>query len=141
MKAGTRQYLSDSWNVLDIVNLSLFVYSILSRMNVLYRCLPLLREIEVISARADPWDDNMESDPAGNHGNFVAMHDVAQHFQIITFLNAFNSILTWIKLFKFLNYFPDMRILTTTLKIAGKPRRLPPPSTAPLPLPFPLPFH
>eukprot|EP01046_Picozoa_sp_COSAG06_P071887 COSAG06_NODE_20774_length_782_cov_0.808199_2_plen_86_part_01 len=34
---------------------------------------------------------------------------------------AFNAVLTWIKIFKFLNYYPNMQILTKTLGVAAKP--------------------
>jgi hypothetical protein len=38
-----------------------------------------------------------------------------------TYVNAVNATLSWIKIFKYLNFFPNMRILTSTLKVAARP--------------------
>eukprot|EP01052_Picozoa_sp_SAG31_P001714 SAG31_NODE_58_length_29669_cov_20.244978_5_plen_138_part_00 len=36
-------------------------------------------------------------------------------------VNAMNAMLLWVKVFKFLNYFPNLQILTTTLAHATQP--------------------
>ena len=42
-------------------------------------------------------------------------------YRVSMWLNAVNAMLTWVKVFKFLDYFPNLKILTVTLGYAMRP--------------------
>lgn len=62
--------------------------------------------------RADPWTDE----------NYVGFYRVAYWTNSIQrYAYALNTVLTWLKCFKFLAYFPSMEILTRTMSYASGP--------------------
>lgn len=62
--------------------------------------------------RNDPWSD----------ANYVGFYRVSYWTNSIQrYAYAMNTVLTWLKCFKFLAYFPSMEILTRTMKYASRP--------------------
>ena len=60
-------------------------------------------------------------DPYLNDNDHVPMYSLGFYYRIAMWMNAVNSMLTWVKMFKFLNYFPQLQILTSTMKFAALP--------------------
>ena len=65
----------------------------------------------------------LKTAPGGLYGSneYIKLQSVSFWFAEQQHIMAFNAILTWIKVFKFLEYNPNMSILTTTLLKAGGP--------------------
>lgn len=148
---GFHAYAGDFWNLLDCVNYVMFAreccnapllpllplfplrflaqcvscafrsqnvaiaVSIMLRIIMIPRTDAAVAQIESTTLLEDPWESLVDS------SNFINLYRLSFYNQIGTYINAFNSVLTWIKLFKYLNFFPDMRILTATLKVAAVP--------------------
>ena len=52
---------------------------------------------------------------AGLSATYINMHSICEWYAIQYYLTAFNCVLTWMKLFKFLTFFPALSILSRTL--------------------------
>eukprot|EP01052_Picozoa_sp_SAG31_P014352 SAG31_NODE_888_length_11219_cov_5.584712_10_plen_251_part_00 len=53
-------------------------------------------------------------------GEYVSFYWVAGFFGASFYLHAFSAVLSWIKLFKFFTFFPEMYIFTKTLSLSTK---------------------
>ena len=105
-------YFSDMWESLDWINYLLFFGVLAIRIRNDSIVTDRLASIELLSTVDDPYaDDN----------DHVPMYTLGFYYRVAMWLNAVNSMLTWLKIFKFLNYFPQLQILTSTMKFAALP--------------------
>jgi hypothetical protein len=110
---GWKVYTSNGWEILDWINYIMFIGFVGIRLGILESMqvekLGLIRKLGELD---DPYQDD---------SHFVEMYTVSFWTSMATYCNALNALFTWVKLFKFLNYFPNMRILTQTLLMAASP--------------------
>merc|ERR1711865_253582 len=92
---GFCAYFSDGWNLLDMLNLIIFVIVIFMRI---YGMLEIER---------------MNVNPGSKA--YLNLQDVAFIIQQERNLNAINGVLCWFKVFKYLEIFPKLAMLTNTL--------------------------
>ena len=81
MRTAIGEYFDDNWNLLDVLNLSIFVYTITARIQILSDSIGIFDRVSALKEQTDPWDDT-------NHVNFIPMYEIAQSFQFITFLKS-----------------------------------------------------
>ena len=107
---ATLVYCADGWRVLDMFNYIFFFVTFLIRL----RLNPLMtqaeEDIEAIN-RTTPYADD----------SYVLFYQATFWATLLTYAYAVNAVLTWLKVFKFLSYFPSMQILTRTLGYASGP--------------------
>ena len=101
-------FLRDPWNTVDTLNYVLFTCSILFRVEA------LLYDIPKIQTQLEALD---ETNRYSTHVDFsvYSWRDGIQNN-----INAFNAILTWMKIFKYLEVIPEFKLLTDTLSKAAK---------------------
>ena len=109
---AVKGYFRDGWNYCDVLNYLLFFLSISLRIYGYLLVGPVLAKQEALKTA-----------PGGLYGSneYIKLQSVSFWFAEQQHIMAFNAILTWIKVFKFLEYNPNMSILTTTLLKAGGP--------------------
>jgi hypothetical protein len=106
--ASVRFYYQTEWNNLDSLNYFLLLCSFCCRVyswTLMGDQTKLVEELD----REDPFADK----------NYVNFYTVALFFGISFYINSLSAILTWIKLFKFLSFFPQMSIFTKTLSLSA----------------------
>jgi hypothetical protein len=101
------------WAILDWVNYTLFAFAFAIRIFIVRGQIKIA--VDGLVAH------NTMDDPWGEESEFVHFYSIGYWIRVTMYANAFNASLTWIKLFKYLNYFPNMRIMTSTLKVAIRP--------------------
>jgi hypothetical protein len=101
------------WAILDWVNYALFAVAFVIRIFIVRG--------QIKTAVAGLEVNNLLNDPWGEESEFVHFYSIGYWIRVTMYANAFNATLTWIKLFKYLNYFPNMQIMTSTLKNAIGP--------------------
>ena len=109
LKAAKRYYYQTEWNNLDSFNYFLLVGSFSCR---LYSWGLMAGQVDSVKAlsRDDPFADE----------NYINFYTIALYFSASFYVNAFSAILTWIKLFKFLSFFPEMSIFTKTVSLSAQ---------------------
>lgn len=101
-----RTFYSNKWNLVDSLNYVLFVWAMS------YRIHSLDLVPDVISQINDLNSDTM-------HMKYINFSELAYSDQKQYNINAFNAVLTWIKIFKYLDFYPPMLVLTNTLSRAA----------------------
>ena len=112
VRVANRVYMSDIWRVLDIINYALFILTGILRL----RLHSLSQESEELVKELPAGEGVWELDSA-----YINFYRVALLESYVTYINSFNAALTWMKIFKYLNFFPNMQILTRTLAVAAMP--------------------
>jgi hypothetical protein len=102
-------YFQGEWNTLDSVNYSLLAFSFVLRMWS-WSLMPEMREKVASLDRQEPYA----------LAGYINTFWVSSTFQFSFYINAFSSILTWLKLFKFLSFFPEMSIFTKTVTLSAQ---------------------
>eukprot|EP01052_Picozoa_sp_SAG31_P017845 SAG31_NODE_1239_length_9169_cov_18.922492_9_plen_186_part_00 len=115
VRYGAREYIRDTWNLLDCFNYFLFLSYILLRVAMISGINEAVAKIEATATFLDPWESREDG------MNYINIYRLSFFNQIGTYINAFNSVFVWIKVFKYVNVFPSMRILTATLRVAFAP--------------------
>ena len=105
-------YWRDMWNWLDWVNFTFFIIVFFIRVICDSMVNERLESISELSNIEDPWADE---------DLHLPMYRLGFLYRAAMWLNAVNAMLTWLKVFKFLNYFPNLQILTATLGHAAWP--------------------
>jgi len=105
-----RGYFRDGWNYIDVVNYSLFFLSISLRIYGYMLVGPVIEKRESLRTA--------EGGLYGS-GEYIKLQTVSFWFAEQQHIMAFNAILTWLKVFKFLDYHPSMSVLTVTLAKAS----------------------
>ena len=108
LSASVRCYYQMDWNNLDSLNYFLLFSSFCCRV---YSWSLMDEHIEMVAKldRGDPFADE----------NYINMFTIALFFGISFYINSLSAILTWIKLFKYLSFFPQMSIFTRTLSLSA----------------------
>ena len=108
LRAGLRVYMTNGWRVLDTVNYCLFLFTCLSRfvLNALTKTCET--EVAALSRMNTDADTGLVTTPWDDDSKFVRFYGVAFWTTNITYAFAFNAVLTWIKIFKYLNYYPNI---------------------------------
>lgn len=106
--ASVRFYYQTEWNNLDSFNYFLLLCSFCARV---YSWSLMGSQTELVEQlnREDPYADE----------NYINFFDTALYFGISFYINSLSAILTWIKLFKFLSFFPQMSIFTKTVALSA----------------------
>ena len=105
-------YFSEAHTPLDWINYLLFFGVLVIRM----------RNDSIVTDRLVSIGELSEmDDPYLNDNDHVPMYSLGFYYRIAMWMNAVNSMLTWVKMFKFLNYFPQLQILTSTMMYAALP--------------------
>ena len=106
---GVRDFFRDAWHYVELTNLTIFILSFALRMKVIFGQVPGVVE-------------NVDAIPLGAvYTTYVHFHSLGYWMALQAYTNAFNAVLTWIKVFKYLNVFPQFTLLTRTLSIAATP--------------------
>ena len=107
---AVRGYFRDGWNYIDVINYGLFFLSISLRIYGYTLVGPVIDQRE-----------RLKSAEGGLYGSgeYIKLHTVMFWFAEQQHIMAFNAILTWLKVFKFLEYHPSMSVLTVTLTKAS----------------------
>ena len=113
LAVALHQYLN-AWNIIDIVNYTLFSVTIAIRAKTLTMVPAIAEQIRALSPEGPGGE-------AAEFGSFVSFYSLAYLHEQTYLVNAFNAILTWLKVFKFLQVFPAMSILLMTLGRASRP--------------------
>ena len=100
-----RIFVRDKWNFLDFVNYMLFMVSLVCRIRAL-NAVPFIQE-EISGLNVDTM-----------HMKYINFSGLGYWDRMQANITAFNAILTWIKLFKYLDFFPSMLMLINTLSRA-----------------------
>ena len=114
LRCSVRYYYSTEWNSLDSFNYLLLTGSFCAR---LYSW-SMMADMRTSIENLDRQNCVTATGPTPCRfldENYINFYRVAFYFGISFFVNAFSAMLTWIKLFKFLNFFPEMSIFTKTL--------------------------
>ena len=106
--AAVRFYYQTDWNNLDSLNYFLLFSSFCCRVYS-WSLMDEHRELVAKLDRVDPFADE----------NYINMFTVALYFGLSFYINSLSAILTWIKLFKYLSFFPQMSIFTRTLTLSA----------------------
>ena len=109
MRCSTEFYFQGEWNNIDSINYTMLLVSFILRMWS-WSLMPGVKEQVANLDRESPYDD----------ANYINTYMIASTFQLSFYINAFSSILTWLKLFKFLNFFPEMSIFTKTVALSAQ---------------------
>jgi hypothetical protein len=102
-------YFQGEWNNIDSINYSMLLFSFALRMWS-WSLMPDMRAQVAALDREAPYDQ----------ANYINTYTISSTFQFSFYVNAFSSILTWLKLFKFLNFFPEMSIFTKTVSLSAQ---------------------
>ena len=102
-------YFQTEWNGIDSVNYTMLTFSFVLRVWS-WSLMPAMREQIQELDRANPYAAS----------NYINTFFLSSAFQFSFYVNAFSSILTWIKLFKFLSFFPEMSIFTKTVSLSAQ---------------------
>ena len=94
LQHGLRVYFSHGWEALDWCNYILFITTFTCKMLLRTETGEKLAQIQELNDMADPW---------GPDAKHLMLYRLSFWVGLMTYLNAGNAILTWIKLFKFLN--------------------------------------
>lgn len=121
LRAGLRVYMTNGWRVLDVVNYCLFLFTCFARFTLNDLMKTCVSEVAALPRMNTDGDTGLVMTPWDDDSKFVRFYGIAFWTTNITYAFAFNAVLTWIKIFKYLNYFPNMQILTKTLGVAAKP--------------------
>lgn len=89
------EYFNDIWNMLDIVNLTCFLCVMAIKIHT-------MRTVDALKIQVD-------------EERYINLQPVGQYMLAYSNLNAFNGVLTWLKLFKFLRIFPAIAMFNTTM--------------------------
>jgi len=92
-------YLKDGWNTIDVTNLVLFVCVIYIRI--------------VADVAAYQLRDTIEKD------SYVSMQCLLYTFNILNYFNAFNAVLCFLKVFKYLAVSPTLGMLNKVIAVAA----------------------
>merc|ERR1712224_35441 len=107
-----KAYFRDPWNIVDILNYVVFIISCSVRIYAMSLVAPILKQQEELAKHPmGPYNSNM----------YVYMGWYAFLMAEQTHITAINAILTWIKVFKFLDFHPSFNILIRTLGFAAGP--------------------
>jgi hypothetical protein len=109
-------YFDDGWNMVDVVNYLVFFTAIGIRVYAMGIVNEPLLKIKKLKEEAAESGGNIY---AANE--YVDTQAISFWFTEQTHILAVNAILTWVKLFKFLDFHPEMAMLTTTLTKAAQP--------------------
>ena len=104
-------YFYDVWNIIDIINLGLFIFVLVVRFWL----------------RGYLYSYNYNT-----RGGFLNFYPVAEFYYMSNWLNSFNAWLCFLKSFKYLAKIKQLRVLIRALAYSGT---LPQPSCAPMPPP------
>ena len=104
---ATRLFFAEGWNFMDFINYMLFMIAMLLRV----QSLQLVEGIQ--SEIGDLNSDTM-------HMKYINFSEMGERDRLQYNINAFNAVLTWIKLFKYLDFYPPMLTLINTLSRAAK---------------------
>lgn len=104
---AARLFFSQSWNLMDATNYGLFMWAMVIRIQSLNLIPGIKSQIDDLNA------DTM-------HMKYINFSELAHSDRLQYDINAFNAILTWIKIFKYLDFYPPMLTLTSTLYRASK---------------------
>ena len=104
---AARLFIFQPWNLLDAINYALFMWSLWIRIHSLQLVPQVASQIGDLNA------DTM-------HMKYINFSELAHSDRLQYNINAFNAILTWIKIFRFLDFYPPMLTLTNTLYRASK---------------------
>ena len=97
-----RIFVRDKWNVLDFLNYTMFMISFVCRIRG-FNAVPIIQaEIESLNAET-------------MHMMYINFSGLGHWDQLQQDITAFNAILTWIKLFKYLDFFDSLQMLINTL--------------------------
>eukprot|EP01043_Picozoa_sp_COSAG02_P013373 COSAG02_NODE_533_length_20665_cov_216.617281_16_plen_1091_part_00 len=121
LRAGLRVYMTNGWRVLDAVNYCLFLFTCFARFTLNDLMKTCESEVAALPRMDTDGDTGLVMTPWDDDSKFVRFYGIAFWTTNITYAFAFNAVLTWIKIFKYLNYFPNMQILTKTLGVAARP--------------------
>ena len=115
-----RGYFMDVWNIIDILNLGLFIFVLVVRF--------------WLRGYLYTYDYN-------THGGFLNFYPVAEFYYMGSWLNSFNAWLCFLKSFKYLAKIKQLRVLIRAILYSGTvlPSRTLPPAPTPLqylPQPF-----
>lgn len=109
IRCSTEFYFQSEWNNIDSINYTMLLASFILRMWS-WSLMPGVREQVATLDRDSPYDD----------ANYINTYMISSTFQFSFYINSFSSILTWLKLFKFLNFFPEMSIFTKTVSLSAQ---------------------
>jgi len=101
-------YLSSGWNIVDITNYSLFLFAFGIRVGALSSVFSIRKEVSDLD-RDNPFSEHID------------FYSVVFVLSLSVLINSINACLTWLKMFKYLQVFPRMALLTNTLSQAVKP--------------------
>ena len=104
-----RGFFRDRWNVIDVLNYTLFCFTVVLRLKTLGMIPGLRNSIAQLNIGAHMWSTHIDFQTT------AFIND--QQFHV----NSLNAILTWLKVFKFLDHKPEMSILQRTLGKASGP--------------------
>ena len=113
-KAAVSFYYQNEWNLLDSINYLLLFVSFLARVYS-WSLMEAHRDsvaniTRPTSTGSEPWRDE----------EFVSFFTIGVASASSFFLNALSAILTWLKVFKFLSFFPAMSIFTKTVAFSAQ---------------------
>ena len=127
-----KYYFRDGWNWVDSMNYTVFLISFGLRINTL-RLVPGIGQVWGIEAELDEIQTRVAEVPKESadsmfFGTLDAQYSTYVNFILLatwsdvqSTLTAFNAVLTWVKLFKYLEWHPQMTVLINTLKKGGRP--------------------
>jgi hypothetical protein len=95
------KYFLDPWNVVDWINLTLLIIFV------------GLRAMIYIESLYLPW---LGSQELKNPEHYTPMQSVAERLLLTRTINAFNSVLIWTKVVKYVGFMPYVKTLLTTLE-------------------------
>ena len=105
-RAAKRFYFGNHWNYIDVINYMIFLLAVYLRLSI-YWAAPGVKE-KVASLEI-----------TGPNETFLNMYFVAASMGVGHYIIAFNAVLTWVKLFKFLAFHPTIKVFNRTLSVAS----------------------
>merc|ERR1711977_478356 len=99
------KYFLDPWNVIDWINLTLLI---------IYVGVRIMIYIEAI------YLPKLGSEQLKNPDHYTPMQGLAERLLLTRTINAFNSVLIWTKVVKYVGFMPYVKTLLTTLETCWK---------------------
>ena len=105
--AAKRYYFRNKWNYIDVLNYFIFVVAVYLKLQC-YILAPSVRDS--ISTLAQ----------AGQIDKFVDVYAIGLQMALSNYIVAFNAVLTWVKIFKHLEFHSMIHVFTRTISTAAK---------------------